>query len=105
IEGRPGLWHDMNGIFIAHGPLIKPGELQTVTLYDIAPSLLYLLGLPVPEDMPGKVIESAVAADFASSHPVARVPSYEALQAAAGEGAVASTSAPQGRGQPAGTPP
>jgi predicted AlkP superfamily phosphohydrolase/phosphomutase/tetratricopeptide (TPR) repeat protein len=98
IEGRPGLWHDMTGIFIAHGPLIRPGELSTVTLFDIAPSLLYLLGLPVPEDMPGKVIESAVAADFASSHPVLRVPSYEALQAAAGEGAVASTSVPRGEG-------
>jgi predicted AlkP superfamily phosphohydrolase/phosphomutase/tetratricopeptide (TPR) repeat protein len=101
IEGRPGLWHDMAGIFIAHGPLIKPGEIPVVTLFDIAPSLLYLLGLPVPEDMPGNVIEAAVADDFASAHPVMRVPSYEVLQAGPGGGAIASASAPEGGGAPA----
>ena len=98
IEGRPGLWHDLMGIFIAHGPLIKPGDIPTITLYDIAPSLLYLLGLPVPEDMPGKVIEAALADDFISAHPVVKVPSYEGLQAAPSPGAVASASAPGGGG-------
>ncbi|MEK7282966.1 MAG: alkaline phosphatase family protein [Acidobacteriota bacterium] len=89
IEGRPGLWHDLTGVFIAHGPLIKRGEVPTVTLYDIAPTLLYLLGLPVPEDMHGKVVEAALADDFVSAHPIIRVPSYEGLQAAGGPDAVA----------------
>jgi predicted AlkP superfamily phosphohydrolase/phosphomutase/tetratricopeptide (TPR) repeat protein len=96
IEGRPGLWHDLAGVFIAHGPLIKPGDIPTVTLYDIAPSLLYLLGLPVPEDMPGKVIEAAMADDFVSAHPVVKVPSYEVLQAPVSPGRVASASAAGG---------
>lgn len=91
IEGKPGMWHDIVGVFAARGPAIRPGEVSTVTLYDIAPTLLYLLGLPVAQDMPGRVLEQAVAPDFLSAHPIARVPSYEGLapepSATAGPGA------------------
>jgi Flp pilus assembly protein TadD len=79
IEGKPGLWHDMTGIFVAAGKGIAPGEVPSVTLYDIAPTLLYLVGLPVPEDMPGRVVEKALAPEFVKAHPVAHVPSYEGL--------------------------
>ena len=79
IEGKPGMWHDIVGVFAARGPSIRPGEVSTVTLYDIAPTLLYLLGLPVPQDMPGRVLEQAIAPEFLSAHPIARVPSYEGL--------------------------
>jgi tetratricopeptide (TPR) repeat protein len=79
IEGKPGLWHDLAGIFLARGPGIRRGEIPTVTLYDIAPTILYLLGLPVPDDMRGKVLEQAIAPDFLSAHPQKRVPSYEGI--------------------------
>jgi predicted AlkP superfamily phosphohydrolase/phosphomutase/Tfp pilus assembly protein PilF len=80
IEGRPGLWHDLQGIFLAHGPGVAQGAIPTVTLYDIAPTILHLLGLPVPEDMPGKVLEKALDARSPAAGPVARVPSYEGLE-------------------------
>ena len=83
IEGKPGLWHDLIGVFMADGPGLSKGEIPAVTLYDIAPTLLYLLGLPVPEDMPGKVLEKAVAPAFLQAHAIARVPSYEPLTAEA----------------------
>jgi tetratricopeptide (TPR) repeat protein len=79
IEGKPGLWHDIVGVFAARGPAIRPGEVPTVTLYDIAPTLLYLLGLPVAQDMPGKVLEQAIDPKFLAAHPAKQVPSYEGL--------------------------
>ncbi|HEV8201232.1 MAG TPA: alkaline phosphatase family protein [Candidatus Polarisedimenticolia bacterium] len=79
IEGKPGLWHDIVGVFAARGPAIRPGEVPTVTLYDIAPTLLYLLGLPVAQDMPGKVLQQAIDPKFLAAHPAKQVPSYEGL--------------------------
>lgn len=48
-----------DGIFIAYGPDIKDtgeyiGEIQ---IYDIAPTILHIYGLHVPEDMDGKVLK------------------------------------------------
>src|SRR6185436_20154778 len=79
IEGKPGLWHDLLGVFAAAGPGIGRGEVPTVTLYDIAPTLLHLVGLPAADDMPGKVLERALAPEFLAAHPVQRVPSFEGL--------------------------
>jgi tetratricopeptide (TPR) repeat protein len=79
IEGKPGLWHDITGIFIARGPGLGTGQAPPVTLYDIAPTLLYLLGLPVAADMPGKILDKVVAPDFLAAHAVSRVPSFEGL--------------------------
>jgi tetratricopeptide (TPR) repeat protein len=91
IEGKPGMWHDIVGIFVARGPAIRKGEIPTtVTLYDIAPTLLYLLGLPVAQDMPGRVLEQAIDPSFLTAHPLApRVPSYEGLGSGSPETAAA----------------
>jgi hypothetical protein len=79
IEGKPGLWHDLIGIFAAAGPAVGRGEIPTVTLYDMAPTLLHLVGLPVADDMPGKVLERALTSEFIAAHPVLHVPSFEGL--------------------------
>src|SRR5262245_42758917 len=81
IEGKPGLWHDLAGIFIAQGPQVKRGEIPPVTLLQITPTILYLLGLAVPDDMPGGVVEAALSPEFLAANPVAHVPSYESLEA------------------------
>ncbi len=48
--------HAQEGIFLCKGPGIKPHRYeQSITLQDLAPTILYLLGLPVPKDMDGKV--------------------------------------------------
>lgn len=47
--------HLMEGIWIAHGPAVRAGTYRDRTLYDVAPTALHLLGLPVPQALPGKV--------------------------------------------------
>jgi predicted AlkP superfamily phosphohydrolase/phosphomutase len=52
--------HKPNGIFFLRGEDIKRGvELEKVRIYDIAPSILYLMDTPIPEDMDGKVLIDA----------------------------------------------
>jgi predicted AlkP superfamily phosphohydrolase/phosphomutase len=59
--------HTLDGILIACGPCFKQGEkVSGARLVDLAPTLLYLLGLPVPEDMDGKVLQEAM--DASSLH-------------------------------------
>lgn len=56
IHGNSG-GHRMEGVFIAYGPNIKTGEeINGVQIIDIAPTVLHLLGLPVPGDMDGRVV-------------------------------------------------
>lgn len=49
--------HRMNGIFIAYGPHIKKDRLGEISIFDVCPTLLVILGLPVPSDMDGNVKE------------------------------------------------
>ena len=49
--------HSQYGIFIVqNGKEYGRGHRTGVTLYDIAPTILYSMGIPVPHDMEGKVI-------------------------------------------------
>lgn len=59
FEGGAADWHRLHGIFLISGPGVKRGDLGTVSLYDIFPTLLYLCGIPVPDGIPGRVILEA----------------------------------------------
>jgi len=50
--------HRMNGIFIAYGPDIKNTgeELKKARITDLAPTILHMFSLKIPEDMDGKVL-------------------------------------------------
>jgi predicted AlkP superfamily phosphohydrolase/phosphomutase len=76
-ERRPSedsVWggtHRVNGILVASGPALKRGaEIENAQLMDLAPTLLHLLGVPVPEDMDGKVLARAFRPDFLAAHPI-----------------------------------
>jgi len=70
--------HDTTGVVILWGKDVAEGrELADVSVLDIAPTVLALFGLPVGEDMDGRVLEEAIAPDFLKAHPVQTVPSYE----------------------------
>src|SRR3989442_8276243 len=82
---QPVEWHRPHGIFILSRPGPPRARLASrATLFDIAPTLLYLLGLPASEEMPGRVLLEAIDPSFASSHPPRAIPSYERIGAARG---------------------
>jgi predicted AlkP superfamily phosphohydrolase/phosphomutase len=58
----PGI-HRPEGIFVASGPDIRCGIQSHLDLVDMAPTLLYLLGLPIPADMDGRVASSILTLD------------------------------------------
>jgi predicted AlkP superfamily phosphohydrolase/phosphomutase len=63
--------HRSNGVLIARGkPIARPRQIRGASLMDLAPTVLYLLGLPIPQDMDGEVLTEAVAENFRSKHPV-----------------------------------
>ncbi len=66
--------HSRDGIFIARGPHIKHNSEASAPLivYDVAPFILYTLGLPVPEDMDGRVPEELFDSEHVKSNPMIR---------------------------------
>lgn len=63
--------HTHDGIFMAHGPAIQPGEIQSrMALRDLAPTLLHLLNQPIPPDMDGRSITAALTHIFQKTHPL-----------------------------------
>jgi predicted AlkP superfamily phosphohydrolase/phosphomutase len=61
--------HELEGIFIAKGPMIRAGKFKDLTLYDVAPTALYLMGLGVPEDLPGEIALDIVQESFKTQNP------------------------------------
>jgi len=49
-------WHRLHGVIVGDGPGVEPGRVEGASIYDLAPSVLAALGLPVPEDLPGEVL-------------------------------------------------
>jgi len=79
---QPVEWHRENGIFILSGPGSGRGRLAPrATLFDVMPTLLYLLGLPASEEMPGSVLFEAIDPGFAAAHGARTIPSYERVGA------------------------
>jgi predicted AlkP superfamily phosphohydrolase/phosphomutase len=63
--------HRPNGIFIARGmPLRKDFRVQKAKITDIAPTILYLMGKPIPEDMDGSVLKAAFTEDYLLNNPI-----------------------------------
>jgi predicted AlkP superfamily phosphohydrolase/phosphomutase len=49
--------HRMHGIFLAYGQSIKPGAVvENAQILDLAPTILHLMGQPIPKHMDGVVL-------------------------------------------------
>jgi predicted AlkP superfamily phosphohydrolase/phosphomutase len=70
--------HQPEGVFVLSGPKAKSFKRVEVTDLDIAPTLLWLLGLPVGEDMPGKV-RRELADDHLAKRPILYIRSWNEL--------------------------
>lgn len=76
--GRAVLDHAPLGILLLSGPGIRSGAtIDEASVMDIAPTVLHLLGLPVPRDMSGRVLAEALESEFAQTSPVVEIASYE----------------------------
>lgn len=65
------------GIFVAHGPDLDPGAgLEGIRIHDLAPTILYALGLPVGEDMAGVARTELFTEDFRRGHPLRTVATW-----------------------------
>lgn len=68
------VWHRAQGVIMAKGPGFKKDELlYGARLLDITPTILHYFGLPVGEDMEGRVLGEA----FSESRPVESIPTWE----------------------------
>jgi predicted AlkP superfamily phosphohydrolase/phosphomutase len=73
-----------DGVLLVVGEGIRPGAVpKSASVLDVAPTLLYLLGLPVARDMEGRVLTEILEPAFARENPVTFIPSYESLAVAA----------------------
>jgi type I phosphodiesterase/nucleotide pyrophosphatase len=67
--------HARDGIAAFYGAQIRPGTLGTFPIQDIAPTILDLLGLPVADDLDGKVV-AGLQGGSSSRRALARVATY-----------------------------
>jgi len=76
LLGAGGSWRASatgcpDGLLVLHGPGVAAGRrLAPAHLADVAPTLCYLLGLPVAEYMEGRVTLDAVDPDFLAANPL-----------------------------------
>lgn len=81
ITDRPSGIHRDLGVFVAAGPAIPASrEIGCVDLLDVTPTILYLLGVPVPDDMDGRVLVELFAPAFVEANPVRIAPSGPTLK-------------------------
>ncbi|MDR4509899.1 MAG: alkaline phosphatase family protein [Candidatus Brocadiaceae bacterium] len=60
----------VDGIIMMQGPDIKPGsELSGAHIMDITPTILYLMGLPIPENMDGRILTEFLQEEFIAKNP------------------------------------
>lgn len=94
VERRDGSWlrgggpevggsleEASDGVLALYGEGIRPGALLTgARLVDLAPTVLYALGVPVARDLDGQVLTAAFDRAFLANHPLTFFPSYESLK-------------------------
>jgi len=66
-----------DGLLLLHGPGIAAGrKLQGASVVDVAPTLLYLMGLPLGQDMDGRLLTDCLEDELKRSQPVTFISSY-----------------------------
>lgn len=80
-----------HGIFLAAGPDVDPAaDLEGIHIHDVAPTLLFTLGLPVAEDFAGRPWTALFREEFLRANPLRTVRTWGALE---GRGSARSSSA------------
>jgi len=73
------VWHRPQGVLVAYGEGFCKDELvYGARLLDITPTVLHYFGLPVGQDMEGRVLEDV----FSEKRPIETIPSWESITGA-----------------------
>jgi predicted AlkP superfamily phosphohydrolase/phosphomutase len=63
--------HDMEGIFVGYGNGFRKGtEVNAIKILDLFPTILYLMGLPVPRDVDGRIAREIISEEFDAELPI-----------------------------------
>ena len=65
-----------DGFLITYGAAVEPGRRQRGSIVDVAPTVLYFLGLPVARDMDGFARADLFTRAFTAERPIVFIPSY-----------------------------
>lgn len=65
-----------DGFLLAYGSAVAPARQARGAVVDVAPTLLYFLGLPVARDMDGFARTDVFTRDFNEQHTITFIPSY-----------------------------
>jgi arylsulfatase A-like enzyme len=63
--------HRHEGLIVLSGPAVTAGAPVAGELLDVAPTLLYLLGEPIPADLEGRVLVEALSPELLDERPPA----------------------------------
>jgi len=75
--------HRDYGMLIMNGPGVQPGHtIEGAVIHDVAPTVLHVMGLPVPANMDGHVLTDAFAAGYMDAFPLATLDSVAQKAAA-----------------------
>ena len=73
-EGKGTGYHRMEGMLIAAGSKVRAGMIDDAEIIDVMPTVLHALGLSVPDDLDGKVLEELFDPSFREAAPVQFAP-------------------------------
>ena len=63
--------HRMNGILMLRGkPFLEDTQVQNAEIIDLAPTILYVMGVPIPTDTDGRVLLEGINPSYVKEHPV-----------------------------------
>jgi predicted AlkP superfamily phosphohydrolase/phosphomutase len=65
-----------DGFLLAYGDAVARGRHQRASIVDVAPTVLYFLGLPVGRDMDGYARTDLFTAAFTAERPIAFIPTH-----------------------------
>ena len=73
IQGMTG-HHRPHGVLLLHGPGVSPGiRLEGASILDVAPTVLWLMGQPVPAAMDGAALRRAFTPQWQAAAPLETV--------------------------------
>lgn len=88
--GRGIELHNVNGVLMISGRATGRGEITGATVYDITPTILAYMGLPMAQDMRGKILWSAIGKEIPRDKFTTMIGTYESETPHGTSGAVQS---------------